>query len=88
MKFNALQVRQEFGKILKKVQKSGEPAIIEKGRQPVAVLISMDLFKKRFVDYREKEKRDQILAMARSIKTKPRKPTLEILRALRYGKGY
>lgn len=88
MKFNALQVRQEFGKILKKVQKSGEPAIIEKGRQPVAVILSIETFRRRFIDYREKEKRDQILQMARSISYKPKIKSLDVLRALRYGKNH
>ena len=62
MKVNALQVRQAFGRILKKLNKSGEPIIIEKGRSPVAVLISMQAFKERFIDYREQKKRARGLA--------------------------
>ena len=50
MKVNALQVRQSFGKILKRLNKEKEPILIEKGREPVAALISLKDYKERFID--------------------------------------
>lgn len=85
MKVNALQVRQSFGKILKKLVASDEPIIIEKGRRPVAVLISLKTFEERFIDRREKEKRDELLKRFEKLSDVPARPTLEVIRELRYG---
>jgi PHD/YefM family antitoxin component YafN of YafNO toxin-antitoxin module len=84
-KVNALKIRQSFGKILKELQKEDEPLLIEKGRNPVAVLISLKTFQKRFLDYREKEKREQLLKLARDSSTPSRYSSLKVLRELRYG---
>jgi uncharacterized protein (DUF2249 family) len=56
MKVSALQVRQSLGRILEKLKKTDEPIIIEKGREPVPVLISLRVFEERFIDYREEQK--------------------------------
>ena len=85
MKINALQIRQSFGKILKQLQRSDEPIIIEKGRVPVAVLISLKVFKERFIDYREQKKREELLEQFRSHSVKPTMDSLKSLRELRYG---
>lgn len=85
MKVNALQVRQSFGKILKKLTASGEPIIIEKGREPVAVLISIQAFNERFIDYREKQKREELLKRFEALSEPPVRSSLEILREIRYG---
>ncbi len=82
---NALKVRQSFGKVLKNLQKKNEPILIEKGRTPVAVLISLTAFKERFVDYREKEKREALVQLAKKSATSPKKESLKVLRELRYG---
>ncbi len=87
-KVNALKIRQSFGKILKDLEKTDEPLLIEKGRNPVAVLISLKTFKKRFLDYREKEKRDEILKLARDSSTSSRQNSLKVLRELRYGANH
>lgn len=87
MKFNALQVRQEFGKILKKIQKSGEPAIVEKGREEVAVIMSLEAFRRRYVDFLEQEKKTKLLALFHQKRPKPKFNTLRVLRKLRYGSG-
>jgi antitoxin (DNA-binding transcriptional repressor) of toxin-antitoxin stability system len=47
---NALQVRQSLGKILDSLDRAGEPILVEKGRQPRAVLVPLRLFRERFVD--------------------------------------
>ena len=84
-KITALQIRQSFGKVLKKLLKEGEPIVVEKGRQPVAVLISLKTFQERFIDYREKNKRDAILDLAKKSARKSKLDSLTILRELRYG---
>lgn len=88
MKFNALQVRQEFGRVLRKVQKSNEPAIIEKGRTPVAVIMSLETFRHRYVDFHEQEKKAELLALFRQKRPKLKINTLRVLRKLRYGSSY
>jgi prevent-host-death family protein len=87
-KVNALKIRQSLGKVLKELQKRDEPILIEKGRNPVAVLISIKAFKERFVDYREKEKREHILKMARESASQGTEDSLKVLRELRYGSSY
>lgn len=88
MKVNALQIRQGFGKILKKLQATDEPIIVEKGREPVAVLISLKTFKERFVDYRELEKRKEILGAFKESAVDSSSDSLKVLRELRYGSGH
>lgn len=88
MKVNALQIRQSLGKILERLKQEDEPIIIEKGREPVAVLISLRMFRERFVDYREEQKRRQLLDKFRQTASVPAVDSLEALRALRYGPGH
>ena len=47
---NALKVRRGFGAILDQLERSGEPILVEKGREPRAVLVPLRLFRERFVD--------------------------------------
>ena len=49
-KINALQLRQSMAKIIESVEKSGEPILLERGRKPAAVIISIQDFKSRFAD--------------------------------------
>ncbi len=87
MKVNALQVRQSLGKILDKLKKTDEPIIIEKNREPVAVLISLKTFRERFIDYREEQKRRELLEMFRAGAVPPASDSLTVLRELRYGQN-
>ncbi len=88
MKVNALQVRQSLGKILDKLKKMDEPIIIERGREPVAVLISLKAFRERFVDYREEQKRRELLEAFRQNAVKPSMDSLAALREIRYGSSH
>ena len=36
---NAVQLRQSLGKVVARLQKDGEPILLQKGHRPVAVLI-------------------------------------------------
>jgi PHD/YefM family antitoxin component YafN of YafNO toxin-antitoxin module len=88
VKVNALQVRQKFGEILKRLEKSDEPIVIEKGRKSVAVLISLKTFQERFIDYREQKKRDELLEAFRTSAPKSRIDSLTTIRELRYGSDH
>lgn len=87
-KVNALELRQSLSKIVKRLQKSGEPILLEKGRKPAAVLISLEDYKKRFVEKFADEKRRrleaQILRLAR--KSSVKESSEELVRELRSGK--
>ncbi len=85
MKVNALMVRQSFGKILKMLAAGNEPLVIEKGRKPVAVLITLEMFQKRFVDFQEIDKKNAILTQFRDSAVKTNESSLSVLRDLRYG---
>lgn len=84
-KINALRLRQSFGQVLEELKSSEEPIVIEKSHKPVAVLLSIKTFEERFIDYRDKEKRDHLLRIARDSASRSKKSSLEVLRDLRYG---
>ncbi len=88
MKVNALQLRQSLGKILEKLKKTDEPIIIEKGRQPVAVLVSLKVFRERFIDLREEQKRQEMLEAFRLSAANPVEDSLAALREARYGPNH
>lgn len=85
---NALQMRQSFGKILKKLQKRNEPIIVEKGRKAVAVLISLKTFQERFIDYREQKKREELIRCFANAAIAPAEDSLAVLHDLRYGENH
>ena len=84
MNVNALKIRNEFGRVLESLKESGEPIIIEKNRIPVAVLISLEDFQNRFIDYRETEKKKEIISLFRKNLVKSKKKSLKEIRKLRY----
>lgn len=49
-KATALQLRQSLGKLLQRLNETGRPIVIERNRKPAAVIISLEEFRKRFVD--------------------------------------
>lgn len=85
---NALALRQSLGKVVASLQRSGEPILLEKGRKPVAVLISLRDFEERFVEKAATEARERILEeidrLAR--RSTDATPAVEVLRELR-GRG-
>jgi prevent-host-death family protein len=85
IKTNALALRQNLGSIIDRLQKNGEPILVEKGRQPVAVLISLADYKKRFVDViADIERRELVKKIqAANIKLPAKKSSLEIVREIR-----
>lgn len=86
-KVNALKIRQSFGAVLKDLKKSGEPLLIEKAREPVAVLLSLETFKKRFLEYQNWQERQKLFEKIRNCATPAKVDSLKTLRELRYGSG-
>ncbi len=84
-KTNALKLRQSLGAILKKLQKNGEPILIEKGREPAAVLITLEDYKKRFVDKEADSLREQLVEKILNAKIElPKgKSSLDLIKELR-----
>jgi len=69
-KTNALKLRQSLGKVLQRLQKTGQPILVEKDRKPVAVLISLEDFQNRFVDKIADAARSKIIDHIRSANLK------------------
>lgn len=88
-KINALTLRQSFGKVLEDLERNGEPILVEKGRRPRAVIITLKDFNERFVEKAAAEERrrlvDQILAFRErpGRKHADRRAAAEILRDIR-----
>jgi prevent-host-death family protein len=82
---NALKLRQSLGAIIDQLCKHGEPILIEKSRRPVAVLISIEDYKKRFVDVAADIQRRELVKKIRgtNIKLPHGKSSLAIVRELR-----
>lgn len=83
----ALDVRNNLGRILDDLDDAGEPIVINKGRTARAVLISLADFKRRFIEYQAQERRRELLAKARSMRTEA-KPGVDTVALLRQLRGY
>lgn len=86
-KANALQLRQNMGKIVRRLQETGEPILLEKDRKPVAVLISLEEYKRRFVDVDADILRREIVEEIKktNLKLPKNSSSLDLLRTLRAG---
>lgn len=82
---NALKVRNNFGEILDMLNKTGEPVLISKGNKLRAVLITLDQFQKRFLDYQAEEKKRALLDAIYGLQDQRigEKESLKVLRELR-----
>jgi len=84
-RINALQLRQSLGKLVSTLQKTGEPILLEKGRKPVAAIISLRDYRERFVEKAASEERDRVLetidALAR--RSADETPAVDLLREMR-----
>lgn len=86
-KVNILELRQSLGKIVATLERAGQPILLERRRQPVAVLISLHDFQERFVEKAATEARDHILEEIdrMAVRSVEHTPATEILRELRGG---
>lgn len=85
---NALTVRNKLGEVLDRLESTGEPILVTKGRKLRAVLVTPQDFEERFLDYRVQEEKDRLLESIRSLREcrKGKRDTLQLLRRLRgYG---
>ena len=88
-KVNALSVRQSLGKVLRELERTGEPILVEKGRRPAAVLITLRDFNERFVDRAAAEERRRVVNEVLAFRQRParadadRRSAVEILREIR-----
>ena len=85
---NALTLRQSLGRVLRQLERGGAPILVQRGRQPAAVLISLRDYQERFVDREADARRQSIVAELKA--TRFRGPaggtTLDLLRDLRSGR--
>lgn len=85
---NALALRQSLGKVVAALERDGRPILLERGRRPVAVLISLKDFEERFVEQAASAARERLLEEMDALARRSTDPTpaVEILRELR-GRG-
>jgi antitoxin (DNA-binding transcriptional repressor) of toxin-antitoxin stability system len=84
---NALTVRNKLGEVLDRLEKTGEPILISKGRKIKAVLVTPTQFERRFLDFQAEEKKTALLNSIKSLR-KPRVGRMTSLEALRNLRGY
>jgi prevent-host-death family protein len=86
-KATALELRQKMGSLVKKLQETGEPILLEKDRKPVAVIISLEDYKRRFVDIDADIRRREIIDEIKKARIKLPKNvnSLDIITAIRSG---
>jgi prevent-host-death family protein len=82
---NILELRQSLGRIVARLERGGEPIVLEKRQRPVAVLISLRDFEQRFVEKSASMAREELAlgidAIARPAADKT--PAENVLRSLR-----
>lgn len=56
---NALQVRNNLGKVLQELEETKEPILLSKGRKVRAAIITIEDFQRRFIDRQAEEAREK-----------------------------
>ena len=67
---NALTIRNRLGEVLDQLEADGRPILISRGRKVRAVLVSLEDFRKRFVDVQAEEERERFLERVRDLRAK------------------
>jgi len=86
-KVNALQIRNNLGQILDRLNKKGEPILISKAHKIRAVLVTPEQFEKRFIDWQTEDKKKLLLNAVKQLRQK-KKGNLTSLSVLRELRGY
>ena len=60
---NALKIRNNLGAVLDRLNDTGEPILVSKGKKIRAVLVTPEQFQKRFLDWQAKEEKQRFLEM-------------------------
>lgn len=86
-KVNALELRQSLGRVLQRLKKNGSPILLEKDRKPAAVIITLEDYRKRFVDVEADDVRRAMVERIKGagLKTPKGIPSLDLLREVRGG---
>ena len=84
---NALKIRNNLGEILDRLNATGEPILVSRGRKLQAVLVTPQDFETRFLDYKVKEDKKRLLDGMRALKRK-KKESVESIELLRQLRGY
>lgn len=86
-KVNALELRQSLGRVLQRLQRNGRPILLEKDRKPAAVIISLDDYRKRFVDVEADERRREMVERIKhaGLKLPNGASSIDLLREVRGG---
>lgn len=84
---NALKVRNNLGEILDRLNETGEPILISKGRKIRAVLVTPEDFERRFLDVKAEEEKKRLLEAVKTLR-KPRTKPLGSTALLREMRGY
>ena len=84
---NALKIRNNLGAVLDRLNDTGEPILISKGKKIRAVLVTPEQFQKRFLDWQAKEEKQQFLDNVKQLRKKGIGST-DSLTLLRQIRGY
>lgn len=84
---NALKIRNNLGEILDRLNATGEPIFISKGRKRHAVLVTIKDFETRFIDHKVKEDKKRLLDGMHALRQK-KKESIESMELLRRLRGY
>lgn len=84
---NALKIRNNLGEILDRLNATGEPILVSKGRKLRAVLVTPEDFETRFLDYKIKEDKKRLLKSMTALRQKKKEP-VESIKLLRQMRGY
>jgi len=82
---NALKIRNNLGEILDRLNETGEPIFVSKGRKIRAVLVTLEQFEKRFLDRQVEEERKKFIKTVKGLRKgkKGKESSLSVLRQLR-----
>ncbi len=84
---NALKIRNNLGEVLDRLNDKGEPILISKGRKVRAVLVTLEQFEKRFLDWQAKEEKKRFLENFNNLR-RGKRGKLSSLTVLRKLRGY
>jgi PHD/YefM family antitoxin component YafN of YafNO toxin-antitoxin module len=77
---NALNIRNNLGKILQELEETKEPVLVSKGRKVRGALISIEDFQSRFIDKQAEEEKQNWLRRLKDLRA-PRSGSLSSLDA-------
>lgn len=84
---NALEIRNNLGRVLDELEESKQPVLVSKGRRIRAVLISPEDFKLRFIDRQAEAEKELWLKKLEELRA-PRRGELASIDVLRELRGY